>query len=62
MGGDGFIPGFTEQLEGMKPGETRTIEVTFPAEYGADDLAGKAGDLRGHRQETEPPRGAGGGR
>jgi len=42
IGGGGFIPGFSEQLEGMKPGEARTIEVTFPAEYGAPDLAGKA--------------------
>ena len=31
VGGAGFIPGFSEQLEGMKPGEQRTIEVTFPA-------------------------------
>jgi trigger factor len=42
VGGPGFIPGFTEQLEGTKPGETRTINVTFPEEYGAKDLAGKA--------------------
>jgi trigger factor len=42
IGGEGFIPGFSEQLEGMKPGETRTIEVTFPTEYGVPDLAGKA--------------------
>ena len=42
VGGTGFIPGFSEQLEGMKPGETRTIEVTFPAEYSASTLAGKA--------------------
>lgn len=42
IGGTGFIPGFTEQLEGMKAGEARTIEVTFPAEYGVPDLAGKA--------------------
>ncbi len=42
LGGGGFIPGFSEQLEGMKPGESRTIEVTFPAEYGATNLAGKA--------------------
>jgi trigger factor len=41
IGGTGFIPGFSEQLEGMKPGETRTIEVTFPAEYGVPTLAGK---------------------
>jgi trigger factor len=42
IGGGGFIPGFSEQLEGMKPGESRTIEVTFPDEYGAKELAGKA--------------------
>ncbi len=42
IGGAGFIPGFSEQLEGMKPGETRTIEVIFPEEYGVPTLAGKA--------------------
>ncbi len=41
IGGSTFIPGFSEQLEGMKPGETRTIEVTFPADYGVATLAGK---------------------
>ena len=42
IAGEGFIPGFAEQVEGMHPGEARTIEVTFPAEYGVPDLAGKA--------------------
>jgi len=42
IGGGGFIPGFSEQLEGLKPGESRTIEVTFPEDYGAKELAGKA--------------------
>lgn len=42
VGGPNFIPGFTEQMEGMAPGETRTIAVTFPEEYGTRDLAGKA--------------------
>ncbi len=42
IGGGTFIPGFSEQLEGIKPGETRTIEVTFPADYGVPTLAGKA--------------------
>jgi trigger factor len=42
IGGTSFIAGFSEQLEGMKAGETRTIEVTFPADYGAAALAGKA--------------------
>ncbi|WP_135466445.1 trigger factor [Crenalkalicoccus roseus] len=41
VAGEGFIPGFTEQLEGMAPGETRTIRVTFPEGYGAAELAGK---------------------
>jgi trigger factor len=41
VAGDGFIPGFAEQLEGLSPGETRTINVQFPAEYGAKELAGK---------------------
>lgn len=42
VAGEGFIPGFTEQLEGMQAGETKVIDVTFPAEYGAAELAGKA--------------------
>jgi trigger factor len=41
LGGTGFIPGFADQLEGLSPGEIRTISVTFPEEYGAKDLAGK---------------------
>ena len=40
--GPNFIPGFTEQLAGMSPGETKTIDVTFPETYGTRDLAGKA--------------------
>ncbi len=42
VGGDGFIPGFTDQLEGIRPGETRIIEATFPDPYQAPALAGKA--------------------
>jgi len=41
IGGDGFIPGFAEQLEGARPGETRTLNVTFPENYGKAELAGK---------------------
>jgi trigger factor len=41
IGGNGFIPGFAEQLEGVRPGENRTISVTFPENYGKADLAGK---------------------
>jgi trigger factor len=42
VGGPGFVAGFTEQLEGLSPGESRTIEVTFPAAYGVAELAGRA--------------------
>ena len=42
IGGDGFIPGFSEGMAGMKPGDDRSIDVTFPAEYHAEALAGKA--------------------
>jgi trigger factor len=41
VGGDGFIPGFAEQMEGMAPGESKTIAVTFPENYGSKDVAGK---------------------
>jgi trigger factor len=36
-----FIPGFVEGIEGMNIGETKDITVTFPEEYGAEDLAGR---------------------
>jgi len=41
IGGDGFIPGFAEQLMGARPGDAKVIEVTFPTEYGKAELAGK---------------------
>lgn len=41
LGSNSFIPGFEEQLVGMEYGEERTINVTFPKEYQAEDLAGK---------------------
>ena len=41
LGAAGFIPGFSEGMEGMRPGEERRIEVTFPEEYHAKELAGK---------------------
>src|SRR2546421_4143257 len=41
LGAGRFIPGFEEQLIGTKPGEDRIVTVTFPADYGAPDLAGK---------------------
>ena len=41
IGSGAFIPGFEEQLIGMKIGEQKDINVTFPKEYFSKDLAGK---------------------
>lgn len=42
LGSGSFIPGFEEQLAGVKVGDEKAVEVTFPEEYGAENLAGKA--------------------
>ena len=41
IGSNTFIPGFEEQLIGMKQGEEKDINVTFPEDYHAEDLKGK---------------------
>lgn len=41
IGSGQFIPGFEEQMVGMAAGEEKDIEVTFPEEYHAENLAGK---------------------
>jgi trigger factor len=41
LGGGNLIPGFEEGLLGSAAGETRTIELKFPADYGAEHLAGR---------------------
>ena len=41
LGSGTFIPGFEEQLVGMSAGEEKDIDVTFPEDYGAAELAGK---------------------
>jgi len=41
IGSNRFIPGFEEQLKGAKVGDEKTIEVTFPEDYQATNLAGK---------------------
>lgn len=40
-GSQSFVPGFEEQIAGMKKGEKRDITVTFPENYSAKDIAGK---------------------
>ena len=42
IGSGQFIPGFEDQMIGMKAEETKDINVTFPENYGQADLAGKA--------------------
>ncbi|MCD8364000.1 MAG: trigger factor [Lachnospiraceae bacterium] len=42
IGSGMFIPGFEDQLIGAKPEEELDVNVTFPEEYGAKELAGKA--------------------
>ncbi len=42
IGSNAFIPGFEEQLIGAKAGEAVEVNVTFPEEYQAKELAGKA--------------------
>ncbi|MGN6498128.1 MAG: trigger factor [Tsuneonella sp.] len=45
IGAGRFIPGFEEGMEGAKAGESRTIEVTFPEDYPAENLAGKKAEF-----------------
>ena len=42
IGSNRFIPGFEEQLKGAKVGDETVLNVTFPADYQAANLAGKA--------------------
>lgn len=41
LGSNSFIPGFEEQIVGMKKGDKKDINVTFPENYHAEDLKGK---------------------
>ncbi len=41
LGSNSFIPGFEDQLIGAKAGDEVEVKVTFPVEYGAENLAGK---------------------
>jgi trigger factor len=58
IGGSGFIPGFAEQMVGIRPGEERVLNVTFPEAYGEKTLAGKAAvfTVTARRlRQTQPP-------
>jgi trigger factor len=45
LGSGRLVPGFEEQLSGATAGEERTVTVTFPDDYGAEELAGKQADF-----------------
>ncbi len=58
LGSNSFIPGFEPQLVGKKAGEDVKVEVTFPEEYHAEELKGKAAIFACHInevKETEVP-------
>ena len=45
LGSGMFVPGFEDQLIGLKKGEAKLVNVTFPAEYGNKELAGKPAEF-----------------
>ncbi len=53
LGSDTFIPGFEDQLIGVKADEDRDVTVNFPEEYGADNLAGKEAVFSVHVSEVK---------
>ncbi len=46
LGSGQFIPGFEDQIIGKKPGDEFDVNVTFPEDYGAEELAGKAATFK----------------
>ncbi len=46
LGSSSFIPGFEDQLVGTKAGEAKDVEVSFPEDYQAANLAGKAATFK----------------
>jgi trigger factor len=55
IGSNTFIPGFEEQLIGIAAGESRTLNVTFPANYGNAQLAGKPAEFETTASQIEAP-------
>ena len=55
LGSNTFIPGFEEQLLGLKAGDTKLVKVSFPENYLAPHLAGKAAEFDVTVKEVEAP-------
>ncbi|EBA16189.1 trigger factor [Roseobacter sp. SK209-2-6] len=58
LGSNSFIPGFEEQLVGTKAGEEKDVNVSFPEEYQAEHLAGKAAVFTCTVKEVKAPKAA----
>ena len=55
LGSNTFIPGFEDQLLGLKAGDTKLVKVSFPENYLAPHLAGKAAEFDVTVKEVEAP-------
>ncbi|MEM9716243.1 MAG: trigger factor [Pseudomonadota bacterium] len=55
LGSGSFIPGFEDQLVGVKAGDEKNVEVTFPEDYQAEHLAGKAAVFECKINEVKSP-------
>jgi trigger factor len=55
IGSNSFIPGFEEQLVGLKAGEEKTVTVTFPVNYAAAHLAGKEASFAVKAGDVQKP-------
>jgi len=53
LGSKSMIPGFEDQLVGVKAGEAKTISVTFPEDYQAENLKGKDAEFKIQVQAVE---------
>ena len=53
IGSGTFIPGFEEQLIGLKSGDDKTVVVTFPKDYHAEDLKGKEASFKVHINQVK---------
>lgn len=51
-----MIPGFEDGMKGMKAGEEKTIKVTFPEDYQAENLKGKEADFKINVKEVKSPK------
>ncbi len=55
LGSGQMIPGFEDGIQGMKAGEEKVIDVSFPENYQAENLAGKAAQFKINLKKVEKP-------